>query len=145
VGDGEQDMANMSTAEKVRAKIKAHQAEIERLDEFLRLLEEFEAEEPEAPQRRRRRQAAAMPMPRISRVNRFKDLSLVQAAMALIADSPKRALDTHQIEAGLVAGGFETKSKDFYNTIHAMLHRESKKDEPGLLRDGKLWKLTSAA
>jgi hypothetical protein len=45
VGDGEQDMVNMSTAEKVRAKIRFHQGEVERLEEFLKQLEEFESED----------------------------------------------------------------------------------------------------
>jgi hypothetical protein len=140
-------MVNMSTAEKVRAKIRFHQGEVERLEEFLKQLEEFESEDSAErvplPRRRRRRRPEGTTRT-VTRSNRFKGLSVVPAAITLITESSKHALDTHEIAGGLEAGGFETKSKDFYNTVHALLHRESKKDKPGVRRDGKLWRLTSA-
>lgn len=130
-------MSGTSTTAKVQAKIQWHQSEIQRLQDFLKTLAEFETEDSGRLSR------SVLVEVKTPRPHRFKGKGVVDGAVKLLVESPKHALDTHAITDALRAGGMETDSKDFYNTVHALMHRESKKPTARVRRDGKLWRLTA--
>lgn len=58
-------------------------------------------------------------------------LSLVAATVKYLKLSPERRPKTsREISDALIAGGFKTTSKDFYNTVFSVLNREDKNEGP---------------
>ena len=141
--------APMSIADKMREKIEFHEKEAKRIRELLKGVEEFETEVAEPDTRAGRKREKTAVSGRAETIKpasgRFRDAKIVDAAITLLRENAAHPLDTHQIVAGLEAGGYQTDSKDFYNTVHALLHRESKKPRGRITRSGKQWALTGFA
>jgi len=75
--------------------------------------------------------------PRASIVADYSKMTVREGAIHILK-TEGRSMETTDIVARLKAGG--KQQSDMYNSTYTALARESEKDQPRVVRDGKLWK-----
>lgn len=70
----------------------------------------------------------------------YRGMSLVGAA-ELALENAGEWQDTRALTDAILAGGYRTKSKDFYNNVYGTLYAASRQEDPRIIKSGNKWGL----